>query len=145
MLSAIPMGDTTMADDIWRINQGFINKLETTVYDSTYTMLNIALVYADCASGRYDHALNIVRTVLNGRKMKKLGYYKAEYLMLKIYLLKKLGREHELNDAVLQFNEYTAKWKPLYENERMELRAGVEKAMRGELPIEGITDGFNVI
>ncbi len=135
MMSAVQMGDKEMADDIWRRNQGFINKLETSVFSETYTMLNLVLAYVDCASERYAHALNIVRTVLNSKKMKKWGSYKADFLTLKIFLLKKLNRESEINAAVMEFNECAAKWKPLYESERKELRESVEKAIRGELPV----------
>lgn len=145
MLSAVQMGNKELADDIWRRNQGFINKLETSHYSETHSMLNIALVYTDCISERYAHALNIVRNVLNGKKMKKWGSYKADYLVLKIYLLKKLGRENDMNAAVMEFNKCAAEWKPLYESERKELRENVEKAVRGELPIEGVTDSLNVM
>lgn len=145
MLSAVQMGDKETADDIWRRNQDFINKLETTPYSETYTMLNLVLAYVDCASERYDHALNIVRTVLNSKKMKKWGNYKADFLALKIFLLKKLNRESEINAAVMEFNKCAAEWKPLYESERTELRESVEKAIRGELPIEYTTDSINVM
>ncbi len=145
MLSAVQMGNKELADDIWQRNQGFINKLENAPYSETYTMLNLALAYVDCASERYGHALNIVRTVLHSRKMKKWGSYKADYLALKIYLLKKLGKESEMNSAVMEFNECAAKWKPLYESERNELRDNVERAVRGELPIEYTTDSINVM
>ncbi len=145
MLSAVQMGDKELADDIWRRNQGFINKLENTPYSETYTMLNLVLAYVDCASERYAHALNIVRTVLNSRKMKKWGNYKADFLVLKIFLLKKLNREGEINAAVTEFNECAAEWQPLYESERKELRDSVERAMRGELPIEYTTDSINVM
>lgn len=145
MLSAVQMGNKELADDIWRRNQRFIDKLETSVYSETYTMLNLVLAYVDCASERYGHALNIVRTVLHSKKMKKWGSYKADYLVLKIYLLKKLGREGEINSAVMEFNECAAKWKPLYESERKELRESVERAMCGELPIDSATDSINVM
>lgn len=136
MMSAIQSGDIAMADDIWRRNQSFINRLEHEVaYVETLTMINLTLAYADAAAGRYSHALNIVRTVLNGKKIKKWPHYKGDYLALKIYLLKKLGKENEINSAVMDFNKFTAKWNPFFEHERNDLRESVEKAVRGEFPL----------
>lgn len=136
MMSAIQSGDTAMADDIWRRNQSFINRLEhEVVYAESLTMMNLVLAYADTVAGRYGHALNIVRTVLNSRKIKKWPHYKGDYLALKIYLLKKLGKENEINSAVMDFNKFTAKWNPFFEHERNDLRESVEKAVRGEFPL----------
>lgn len=130
---ALKKGDSTMADDIWRKNQDFINKNINNDVCSIY--LNLALIYADCAAGRYERALDICLRYLDSYESKIIKNSSIDFYVLKFYILKKLGREEEANKAVMEFNEKVKSWNPLIESSRAELRRDVERAMRGELPV----------
>lgn len=137
MTVAVAKNDTALADDIWRLNQNFINSVVSDPKAGAVSnALHLIIIYADCLAGRYDRAFQICNDFLNSKHIRKHKTYKENFLVLKIYLLKKLGREAELNSAVVEFNNYVAKeWKPLLEVTRTELRNDAEKAIRGELPI----------
>lgn len=137
MAIAAKKGDSVLADDIWRLNQNFINSY---IADKTSGALSnglyLAMIYSDCLAGRYDRAFQICSNFLDSAHINKHKNYKENFLIMKIYLLKKLGRESEVNAAVTEFNSYVAKgWKPLLEVNRTELRNYAEKAIRGELPV----------
>lgn len=135
MKAAVAKNDAALADDIWRLNQNFINSVVSDPKAGVVSnALHLVMIYTDCLAGRYDSALQICRDFLNGKHIKKYKTYKEKFLVLKIYLLKKLGRDSEINNAVIEFNNYVAKeWKPLLEVTRTELRNEAEKAARGEL------------
>ncbi len=137
MTIAIAKNDAALADDIWRLNSNFINSVISDPKSGPSTnALYLVMIYADCVAGRYDRAFQICRDFLNSKHIRKYKTYKENFLVLKIYLLKKLGREAEINPAVIEFNNYVAnEWKPLLEVTRTELRNDVEKAIRGELPV----------
>ncbi len=136
MTIAVLKNDAALADDIWRLNSNFINSVISDPKSGPSTnALYLVMIYVDCIAGRYDRAFQICSDFLNSKHIRKHKTYKENFLVMKIYLLKKLGREAEINSAVAQFNNYVAKeWKPLLEIGRTELRNDVEKAIRGELP-----------
>ncbi len=137
MTVAVAKGDTSLADDIWRLNQNFINSVISDPKSGVISnALHLVMIYADCIAGRYERAFRICEDFLNSKHIKKYKSYKENFLVLKIYLLKKLCRDSETNAAVIEFNNYVANdWKPLLEVTRTELRNDVEKAIRGELPV----------
>lgn len=137
MTVAVLKNDAALADDIWRLNSGFINSVVNDPKMSvSANALYLVMIYADCIAGRYERAFQICRDFLNGNHIKKYKTYKENFLVLKIYLLKKLGRESEINTAITEFNNYdTKKWKPLFDATRTDIRNNVEKAIRGEMPV----------
>ncbi len=130
---AVKKGDSALADDVWRRNQEFINKNINVEYCAP--TLKLAIVYADCAAGRYERALNTCINFINSREARTFDNISIDFYVLRIYTLKKLGREAEVNEAVIEFNEKAKKWNPLFESARAELRRDVERAVRGELPV----------
>ncbi len=137
MTIAALKNDTALVDDIWRQNQNFINSVINDPKSGASTnALYLVMIYADCVAGRYERGLQICNDFLSSNHIRKYNTYKENFLVMKIFLLKKLGREAELNNAVLEFNDYVAKeWEPLVEASRTELRRDAEKAIRGELPL----------
>lgn len=134
---AVAKNDAALADDIWRLNQGFINSVIAEKNMGAFcNALYLVMIYADCLAGRYERAFQICSDFLGSKHIRKHKTYKENFLVMKIYLLKKLGRDSEINNAVIEFNNYVAKeWKPLLEVTRTELRNDVEKAIKGELPV----------
>ena len=137
MKIAIYKKDTVLADNIWNSNQRFIDYvISENKHGENINVLHLAMIYADSIAGRYERAFKICDSFLKSEHMKKFSAYKEKFLVLKIYLLKKLEKEAEMNTAITEFNNYVSKkWKPLLEVNRTELRDCAEKAIRGEIPV----------
>lgn len=135
--TAANKNDTILADNIWNSNQRFIDYvISENKHGENINVLHLAMIYADSIAGRYERAFKICDSFLKSEHMKKFSAYKGKFLVLKIYLLKKLEKEAEMNTAITEFNNYVSKkWKPLLEVNRTELRNCAEKAIRGEIPV----------
>ena len=131
IMTAIKMKNIAAADKIWLENERFINENINKPHMGGYTnLLYYAMVLTDCAAGRYERALKTCDGLLKG------GYSNAgDYLVLRTYLLKKLGQEDEINGAIADFNKFFEDWKPVYQSMKKMLCDDFEKALKGELPI----------
>lgn len=135
--TAVNNNDTALADNTWKNSQNFINYVISEKKFGAYSnLLYVSMIYADCIAGRYERAFQTCDRILGSKQLKKFKEHTEKFLVIKIYLLKKLGRESEMNTAITEFNNYdTKKWKPLFDATRTDIRNNVEKAIRGEMPV----------
>lgn len=135
--TAVNNNDTALADNTWKNSQNFINYvISEKKFDAYSNLLYVSMIYADCIAGRYERAFQTCDRILGSKQLKKFKEHTEKFLVIKIYLLKKLGRESEMNTAITEFNNYdTKKWKPLFDATRTDIRNNVEKAIRGEMPV----------
>lgn len=135
-ITAVKMNNPALADEIWRQNEDFISVyINKPDFISGTAFLYYSMIFADCLSQRYERAYHTCISFMNSPSFKKLKTIVCDYHVMKIFLLRKLGRDSEVNAAVTEFNEAAKKWKPLYDYARENLRKDVEKAIRGELPV----------
>ncbi len=137
MKVAVSRNDTVLADKLLDDNQNFIkNVISDENFGERVNLLYLAMIYADCVAGRYEHALEICDSFLAGEQLKKDNVHTEKFLVIKIYLLKKLSRKSETDAAVTELERFAmAEWKPFYDFRRDELRIESEKAIKGELPV----------
>lgn len=137
MKIAANRNDTALADNVWNSNQDFINYvISDEKFGEKVNLLYLVMIYADCAAGKYDHALEICDSFLSGEQLKECNLHTENFMVIKIYLLKKLGREAEMDAAVIALNDFAEKkWKPFYDFRRIEYKGEAEKAIMGELPV----------
>ena len=135
--TAVNKNDIILADNIWKSNQRFIDYvISDKKHGENINMLYLAMIYADSIAGRYERAFKICDSFLKSEHMKKFSGFKEGFLVMKVFLLKKLEKEAEMNAAITEFNNYVSKkWKPLFESSRTYIRLNFEKAVRGELPV----------
>ena len=135
--TAANKNDTILADNIWKSNQRFIDYvISENKHGENINVLHLAMIYADSIAGRYERAFKICDSFLKSEHMKKLSGFKEGFLVMKVFLLKKLEKEAEMNAAIMEFNNYVSKkWKPHFESSRAYIRLNSEKAIRGEMPV----------
>lgn len=132
IITAIKMNNSALADEVWRKNEQFIADNINKQHMGGYTeLLYYAMSLSDALAGRYERAFDVCEKLLKSDANKNKG----DFHVLKIYLLKKLGRENEINSAVTEFNNFAKNWRPVYHSTRAALQEDAEKAVRGELPI----------
>lgn len=135
-ITAVKMNNPALADEIWRQNEDFIAVyINKPGFISGTAFLYYSMIFADCLSQRYERAYQTCISFMKSEDFKKAKTVVCDYHVIKIYLLKKLGRDSEINAAVTEFNEAVKKWKPLYDFSRERLRNDVEKALKGEFPV----------
>ncbi len=130
MMSALKLGDTALADDIWRTNQMFINR--QVLNDKTnrsVMLLYVAMTYADCSAGRLDRALATTE------KYHKVNKNCIDMYILKIYVLTKLGRTAEAEAATKETNALINKDIIFYRSSKAIIVDELMMAIKGELPI----------
>ncbi len=136
MTCALKMEDSALADDIWRTNQQFLNqnlgKNRTAGYNH---MLYLTLIYADCAAGRYERALKTLDSFMGSKLFRRYRSCEGDMRIIRMYLLKKLGRTAEFNSYCQLTAAFLAEYQPLFDSEKAALQRDFQKAMNGELPI----------
>lgn len=137
MIIAVNRNDTSLVDSIRSDNQDFINsRISSKNSGEGVNLIYLAMIYGDCAVGRYEQALCACNDVLESEQLKKCNLHIEKFLVMKVFLLKKLEKEAEMNAAIMEFNNYVSKkWKPLFESSRTYIRLNFEKAVKGEIPV----------
>lgn len=130
MMSALKLGDTALADDVWRANQMFINRQVIKDRNSRNVMLlYVAMTYADCVAGRLDRALETTE------KYHKVNKGCLDMYILKIYVLTKLGRTAEAEAATKEINALLKKDVIFHRSARTAIVDELMMAIKGELPV----------
>lgn len=136
MMCALKMGDSALADDIWRANQQFLNQNLGKIKTATYNhLLYLTLIYADCAAGRYERALKTLDDFMGSRLFQNFKHLEGDMRIIRVYLLKKLGRTAEFNSYSQLTAAFLAEYQPLFDSEKITLQRDFQKAMNEELPI----------
>lgn len=136
MTCALKNGDSSLADDIWRANQQFLNRNLGRKRTAGYNhLLYLTLIYADCAAGRYERALKTLDDFMGSKLFRRYRSCEADMRIIMVYLLNKLGRTAEFNSYSQLTAAFLAEYQPLYDSEKITLQRDFHKAMNGELPI----------
>lgn len=134
MMLAVKMDNPALADDVWRCNQDFINaNINNPNLDMHGNQLYLAMVYADCAAGRYERALKTCEDILRVYPEGNSDGGRFDFMVIKIYSLKKLGRDDESQSTLQEFYSAIKGWKPSLEYLHNELIQSAEKAARGDI------------
>ncbi len=133
---AAHMGDRELALSVMNENRHFINAvINEEIYEKNADLIYVSLIYMYCLSGQYEKAYEVLSEYIESKQSKKSGLRNTDLPILKIYLLKKLGREEDMNKAYSEFNKKIPKLKLLFDSDRVSLINNAEKAIRGELPV----------
>ena len=137
VMSAIGAGKPELADKLWADNIESINSIlakqffVTTQKHYFYT----AFIYADCAMGRYERALEQALGCL----AKKDHHYdktsRIDMEIIALYALKKLGRDAEMNARMPAVVSMIEHYKPLYNWQATKIRQDFNNAVQGILPL----------
>lgn len=131
MNTAIAMGNSALADDIWRKNQQFISERKKKfIYKRSYEGLDLMTATADCLAGRYERALQTCNVLIETGD----SDYTASFYILLVYLYKMLNNENMYRIAVENAKSKIDRSRPVFESIKSELYRDLEKAMKGELP-----------
>ena len=137
LMTALKMNDSALADDIWRTNQAFLNRMMNNRKSLYNKFLYLAVISADCAAGRYERALDTVNRYLSGELDKHYKDIEIDFTNLKVYILKKLGRTDEMEIIANQSLALIAKKRPLlaYDWQESKLYDELNNAKNGILPL----------
>ncbi len=131
MNTAIAMGDSALADDIWRQNQQFIGQRKMKfIHKRSYEGLDLMTATADCLAGRYERALQTCRVLIETGD----SDYTVNFYILLVYIYKMMKNENMSAIAAESAKAKIDKSNPIFETTKLELYRDLEKAMKGELP-----------
>ena len=132
MNTALYMGNSALADDIWRHNHKFINsKALRFFYGGSFQGLDLMTATADCLAGRFERALGICNYAID----KWRGEYTVAFYTLRVYIYKKLGDENRFMLSLAEAQAEVQKSNPIFESDKLLQVRELEKAARGELPL----------
>lgn len=135
MILAVRMDNSAMADDVWRTNQDFINaNINNPALNMHGNQLYLAMVYADCAAKRYERALKTCEDILRVYPKDNSDGGRFDFMVMRIYSLKTLGRDNESQEALQEFLSEIENWKPKFEYLHDELIKDAQRAAAGKLP-----------
>ena len=137
LMTALKMNDSALADDIWRTNQAFLNRMMNNRSNLYNKFLYLAVISADCAAGRYERALDTVNRYLSGQLDKHYKEIEIDFTNLKIFILNKLGRFDEMEITANHSLSLIAKKRPNlpYDWQESKLYEELNMAKSGILPI----------
>lgn len=137
LMTALKMDDSALADDIWRTNQAFLNRMMNNRKNLYNKFLYLAIISADCAAGRYERALDTVNRYLSGELDKYYKEIEIDFTNLKIFILNKLGRFDEMEITANYSLALIAKKRPYlaYDWQESKLYEELNKAKNGILPL----------
>lgn len=133
---AVCMGNKELALSVLEENRHFINAvISETEYVENTGFIYISLIYVYSVFEQFEKAYETCTGYIESEASKKSGVRNTDLLILKIYLLKKLGREKDMQEAYEEFNRNAPKLKLMFDIDRALLINNAEKAIKGELPI----------
>lgn len=129
--SAIGLGNVAFAEEIYNRHKRYINSLTLRIiYKSLWTELQLTMAKLDCLNRRYEKALETCERFIR-RRQDKLG----EFRILKVFILKRLGRETEYSLALMDAQKAVGKAKPTFDSTKRALFAALSKAAEGEMTV----------
>lgn len=134
VISALMLRDIALAERIWMQNQGFLNKYgSSTDYSANSHLLWLAMIYVDCAAGRYDRALTQTQLFMNSRNYKKSDAVHIDYELILMYELKMLGREEYAAQAE-KVRSMIDKARPLFDFQKPRMMEDYNRILNGMPP-----------
>jgi len=133
---AAHMGDRELALSVLEENRHFINAvINEEIYEKNTGFIYVTLIYVYCLSEQYEKAYEVLNEYFESKQSEKSGLRNTDLPILRIYLLKKLGREEDMHKIYCEFNKKIPKLKLMFDSDRALLINNAKKAIRGELPV----------
>lgn len=134
VIAALKLRDISLAERIWAQNQDFLNKYgNSTDYAANSHLLWLAMIYVDCAAGRYDRALTQTQLFMNSKNYKKSDAVHIDYELILMYELKMLGREEYAAQAQ-KVRGMIDKVRPLFDFQKPRMMEDYNKILNGMPP-----------
>jgi len=134
MLAALKAGDPKLADSIWNQERHYIaHSADKPARSVDKALLLLMTIYADCANGRYERALQQTVTYLQSKEFKRYKTAEFDFRIVHLFILKKLGREAFNNIAPAVKYDIETK-SHLYDWEMEQYLIDFNKAVNGVFP-----------
>ena len=134
MLAALKADMPQLADSIWNQERKFITwAVNRPARSMEKAQLLLVTIYADCANGRYERALQQTVTYMQSKEFKRYKTAEFEFRIAHLFILKKLGRE-EFNNIAPEVKRDIETKSHLYDWEMEQYLIDFNKAVNGVFP-----------
>lgn len=134
MLAALKAGEPQLADSIWNQERHYVAwAADKPARSVDKALLLLVTIYADCANGRYERALQQTVTYMQSKQFRRYKTAEFEFRIVHLFILKKLGREAFNNIAPLVKYDIETK-SHLYDWEMEQYLIDFNKAVNGVFP-----------
>lgn len=136
VISALKLGSVTLAEETVQRFEGDLEEARRSpMYVALVLLVNLPLLYTDCAAGRVERAYEQTVAFMNSRDYKNSLRPMIDMDIMLLYELVALGKKDEAAKWGAEVTRRVKEAKPQFSSEKAKLFEDLNKAQRGEIPL----------
>lgn len=136
VVSALKLGSVTLAEETVQRFEGDLEAVKRSpMYDALVLLVNLPLLYTDCAAGRVEYAYEQTVAFMDSKDYKNGLRPMIDMDIMLLYELVALGKKDEAAKWGAEVTRRVEDAKPLFSSEKAKLFEDLNKALRGEIPL----------